>query len=96
VKIVYHKSVQRDIDEAWRWYEDASPGLGDEFFDEFLSVIEGIRSNPQRWAFTTRGRRMALFGRFPYKLLYRVESERVKVFVVMHQKRHPAFGAQRK
>jgi toxin ParE1/3/4 len=96
VKIVYHRSVQRGIDDAWRWYEDASPGLGDEFFDEFLSVIEGIRRNPQRWALTTRGRRMALFGGFPYKLLDRVESGRVKVFVVMHQKRHPMFGARRK
>lgn len=96
MKIVYHEAVQRDIDDAWRWYEDASPGLGDEFFDEFLSVIEGIRNNPQRWAFSTRGRRMALFCRFPYRLLYRVESERVKVLVVMHQKRHPAFGALRK
>jgi hypothetical protein len=47
--VVYHKLIQKDLDDAWNYYEDASSGLGDQFFVEFLSVIEGIRQNPQRW-----------------------------------------------
>jgi hypothetical protein len=39
---------------------------------------------------------VALFSRFPYKLLYRIEPERVKVLVVRHQKRSPAFGNKRR
>jgi len=96
VKVVYHTLVQRDLDDAWRYYESASGGLGDQFFDEFLAVIASIQRNPNHWPPTDKGRRVALFSRFPYKLLYRVESERVKVLVVRHQKRSPAFGDKRR
>jgi len=96
VKVVYHKLVQKDLDDAWSYYEDASSGLGDLFFEEFLSVVEGVRKNPQRWRFANHGRRVALFKRFPFKLLYRGETEQVKVLVVRHQKRNPAFGDRRR
>lgn len=95
MKVVYHRLVQQDLDDAWNYYEDASSGLGDQFFEEFLSVIESIQQNPQRWGFANHGRRVALFKRFPYKLLYRVETERIKVLVLRHQKRSPAFGDRR-
>lgn len=96
MKVVYHRLVQHDLDDAWNYYEEASPGLGDAFLDEFLAVICGIQQHPQRWALASKGQRMAQFKRFPYKLLYRVEPERIKVFVVRHQKRHPSFGERRK
>ncbi len=92
MKIVYHTLVQKDLDEAWRYYEGASEGLGDRFFDEFLPVIATIQRNPSHWPPTDKGRRVAQFPRFPYKLLYRVEPERVKVLVIRHQKRSPAYG----
>lgn len=96
MKVVYHTLVQKDLDDAWRYYESASEGLGDQFFAEFLSVIAGIQRNPKHWPPAAKGRRAALFSRFPYKLLYRVEIEQVKVLVVRHQKRHPAFGDKRR
>ena len=96
MKVVYHKLVQKDLDDAWRYYESASAGLGDRFFDEFLAVIATIHRNPHHWPPTDKGRRVAQFSRFPYKLLYRVESERVKVLIVRHQKRSPAYGDKRR
>ncbi len=96
MKVVYHTQVQKDLDDAWRYYESASEGLGDRFFDEFLAVIVGIEKNPKRWPPTDKGRRVALFSKFPYKLLYRIEAEQVKVLVVRHQKRSPAFGDRRR
>ena len=96
MKIVYHTLVQKDLDDAWRYYESASDGLGGQFFAEFLSVIASIQRNPKHWPPTAKGRRVALFHRFPYKLLYRVQTEQVKVLVVRHQRRSPAFGDKRK
>ena len=46
MNVVYHTLVQRDLDDAWRYYESASEGLGDQFFDEFTSVIASIQRNP--------------------------------------------------
>lgn len=96
MNVVYHTLVQKDLDDAWRYYESASEGLGDQFFDEFLAVIASIQHNPNHWPPTDKGRRVALFSRFPYKLLYRVEPERVKVLVVRHQKHSPAYGDTRR
>ena len=96
MKVIYHIGVQRDLDLAWNYYEEASPGLGDRFFAEFLTIIEGIVKHPRRWPPTTKGRRVAQFDCFPFKLLYRVERDRIKVLVVRHQKRHPSFGDWRK
>jgi len=90
MKVVYHKFVQKDLDDAWCYYEDTTEGLGDRFFDEFLTVIDTIQRYPRHWPPTDKGRRAAQFCRFPYKLLYRIEPERVKVLVVRHQKRSPA------
>jgi toxin ParE1/3/4 len=92
VKVVYHRLVQADLDQAWHYYEEASTGLGDQFFTEFLEMIAAIQRHPQRWGFASRGRRLAQFKRFPYKMLYRVEAERIKVLVVKHQKRRPSYG----
>lgn len=96
MNVVYHKLVQKDLDDAWQYYEDASEGLGDRFFDEFLAVIASIQRNPKRWPPIDKGRRVALFSRFPYKLLYRIEPERVKVLVVRHQRRNPSLGDKRR
>lgn len=55
MKVVYHRLVQRDLDDTWNYYEEASPGLGDAFLDEFLAVIRGIQQHPQRWALASKG-----------------------------------------
>ena len=55
-----------------------------------------IGATSRHWPPTDKGRRVAQFSRFPYKLLYRVEPERVKVLVVRHQKRSPAYGDKRR
>ena len=96
MNVVYHKLVQKDLDDAWGYYEDASEGLGDRFFDEFLAVIASIQRNPKSWPPTDKGRRVALFSRFPYQLLYRIEPERVKVLVVCPPTCNPACGEQRR
>jgi plasmid stabilization system protein ParE len=94
LKVVYRPLVQRDIDEASRWYEEKSPGLS----DEFLATFERILVHPTAFSLETHsGRRFANFRRFPYKIIFReVRAETVKVLVVRHQKRHPDFGSRRR
>jgi len=45
VKVVYHTLDQQDLDNAWRYYENASEDLGDQFLGEFLAVIASIQRN---------------------------------------------------
>lgn len=35
--------------EAWIWYEDRQPGLGDRFKEEILKGIHLVEQNPARY-----------------------------------------------
>jgi hypothetical protein len=32
MKLIYHRLVQREVNEAMRWYEDRREGLGNDFY----------------------------------------------------------------
>lgn len=36
--------------EAWIWYEDRQPGLGDRFKEEIFKAIVLVEQNPERYA----------------------------------------------
>ncbi len=73
--------------EAWSWYETQRPGLGDEFLAEIDAAIHRLETDPERRPFYYRDFRRVLTRRFPYKLFYRVEGERVIVFRILHAQR---------
>jgi len=75
------------LQEARSWYESRRTGLGDELLDEFGRVVRLLESDPERRPFYYRDFRRLLTRRFPYKLFYRVEGDRVIVFRILHAKR---------
>lgn len=88
--------MQREVDEACRWYDERRDGLGDEFFQEAERVLARIAENPQQFSTHTHGRRKAHLKRFPYGIYYRVLPDRVRILSICHDKRHPAYGARRR
>jgi hypothetical protein len=38
--------AQKEILEAWEWYEDRQQGLGDSFIEHLRKKIEAIQINP--------------------------------------------------
>ena len=75
------------MQEAQAWYESRRTGLGDELLDEIRRAVRLLESNPERRPFYYRDFRRLLTRRFPYKLFYRVEGDRVIVFRILHAKR---------
>ena len=49
--VILHRSVQGEIDEAARWYEDQRTGLGREFLEAIDRVMCDITANPARFGF---------------------------------------------
>ena len=82
--------AEQDLAEARDWYEAQAPGLGGDFLGEAAKVMELLATDPERPLIYYRGFRRVLLLRFPYKVFYRVEGERVIVFRVLHGRRdHP-------
>lgn len=72
------------------WYESQRAGLGAEFRNEIKLAIAILERHPERRPIYYRGFRRLLTRRFPYKIFYRIEGQRVIVFRVLHAKRdHP-------
>jgi toxin ParE1/3/4 len=82
--------AEADILRAKEWYNKKKSGLGDEFISEIRRFIKTLEENPEKRAFYYRNFRCLFTRRFPYKIFYIVEADRVVVFRVLHIKAdHP-------
>jgi len=82
-------SARDDIRDAFDWYEDQSPGLGNEFVTELDRVISKLTTDPRIYQTVHKEVRRALARRFPYGIYYLVDEDRVNVLRVLHLARDP-------
>lgn len=88
--VLVRPQAEQDLAAARDWYEQKRVGLGDEFLDAAATAILVLESAPDRERLYFRNFRRIIFRRFPYKLFYQVNGQRVIVFRVLHAKQsHP-------
>jgi toxin ParE1/3/4 len=89
-RLVIRPRAETDLREAQDWYEGQRAGLGDEFIAEIEAALRALARDPQRYTVYYRGFRRVFVRRFPYKLFYRLEDDRVIVSRILHARRdHP-------
>jgi toxin ParE1/3/4 len=93
--VIFAPEADLDISEAYGWYEQRRPGLGEEFLTSVEAALAGIRRFPAMWPKIFRGYRRCLLRRFPYAAYYQVEESRVTVYAVFHTSRDPEKWRQR-
>ena len=86
-RVIIRPNAEADLAEAQAWYESQRAGLGDELLNEIRRAVSLLADDPERRPFYYRDFRRLLTRRFPYKLFYRVEGDRVIVFRILHAKR---------
>jgi plasmid stabilization system protein ParE len=79
----------REVREAARYYEEKVPGLGFDFIAEVRATIRRIMAHPQAWCPLDTEFRRCRTSRFPYGLIYTIESDHILIVSVMHLHRHP-------
>jgi plasmid stabilization system protein ParE len=96
-----HSLAELDVLDAWEWYEQQQPGLGDRFVVAVGAAIARASRSPKAGTpaiHEANGevveRRIATAG-FPYAVRYRVTDGQLLVMAVYHQRRDPNFGADR-
>ena len=88
-RVVLLPKARAEALEAYRWYEEQRPGLGDAFRDHLDEALQRIRSAPLAFQVVHRDLRRALLERFPYAVFYRVMPRTIAVVGVIHGRRHP-------
>jgi plasmid stabilization system protein ParE len=96
MRVTFHSGVQADIRAILRRYDQISARLVDEFWDELNSIIESISATPLRFHPEVRDLRRVSLKRYPYHILYRVLSDRVRIIAVRHHKQHPRTALRRR
>lgn len=91
----FHPEARREYRDAAAYYEAARPGLGAAFTLEIESVIEQITASPERWRSFEDDVRRCLARRFPYALLYSIETDYILIVAVMHGSREPGYWKHR-
>ena len=91
MKVVYTDAALRDFNDITVWLKANYPGLGKSVERRLRLVVAHI----VRWPESMRGSahrpgvRVALLGRYPYKIFYRVRGDAVEILHVHHAARAP-------
>ena len=81
--------------DAVAFYNERTAGLGDAFAVETRSTLQRILEHPDA-GFEVRSRiRRRLLLRFPYSILYNVDTTRLRVIAIMHHSREPVYWQDR-
>ncbi len=91
----FHPEAQRELMDSVRFYEDQAQGLGADFLEAVRHAIRSLGQNPEQWPVMEISIRRILLSRFPYGLLYSIESHGVLVVAVMHLRRRPGYWKHR-
>ena len=93
--LIVRPAAERDIKDAYTWYEEQMPGLGTQFISSVDEAMFLIAREPEIFTKVHRSLRRALIHRFPYGIFYTVEPGDIVVHAVMHTARHSAKWKQR-
>ncbi len=85
------KEAEDDLERAFDWYEQRSPGLGGEMVDEFRHGLEHILEHPGAWQPLDETYRRYRLHRFPYGIVYRIDlaADQIVIVTVMHLAQKP-------
>ena len=85
-RVTIRSRAEADLREAKHYYDLQRPGLGDEFLASVEESVNYLEQHAERRAIYYRDFRRLVTRRFPYKIFYRIEGNRVIVFRLLHVK----------
>ena len=95
MKVIFSKYPRQELDDATQYYEIEYQGLGKRFRDEVRKAAKRISEYPEAWSVERGEVRKCILHKFPYKLLYSLESNHVFIIAVAHQHRRPDYWIER-
>ena len=81
--------AEKDLKEAFIWYEKNRTGLGYDFLLNIQAGFEFLERSPLAFPEIYKKVRRILIKRFPYKIIYIINQSSVIVIGVIYGGRHP-------
>lgn len=94
--VIFTPMARAELIQAQDWYENEVSGLGGRFRAAVNAVVERISANPLQFPVIYQNVRRALLRRFPYALMFVIETDGTPIIVAcFHGSRDPARWQQR-
>ena len=87
--------AEEEMSEAAVFYETKTSGLGRNFLDDVQEAIDYLRLYPKAGVEVGDGLRSTLLRRFPFTLIYSLESDGLLIVSVAHHRRRPGYWRSR-
>lgn len=95
MRLRYHPAATNEALDAASHYEQQRPGLGRRFEQALEAANRAIAEAPTRWPRHMGRTRRYRLKDFPYGVVYRIETDAIGVFAVMHLKRRQGYWLHR-
>lgn len=89
--LILTKNSQKDLDDAYQWYEEQNRGLGQEFIRCVDAKLSEISCAPLHHQIVFKENvHRALTNRFPYPIYFVNDEDTITFFAILHQRKNPA------
>ena len=79
-----------ELEAAVEYYAERRESLAKHFLKEFDVLVERLSTMPMQFPTFHHQYRRALFRKFPYAMLFRIEKDRIYIQAIQHLKRAPS------
>jgi len=95
VQLFVARLVSAEMIEAALFYDGASRGLGHDFLDDVEQAMDRLREYREAGETVVSGLRRMLLHRFPFSIIYSVETDGILVVAIAHHGRRPNYWQSR-
>lgn len=95
MRILVSPEARDEYNAAIRYYDLQFPGLGARLAEEIRAALRRTLDWPLAFPVERGDIRRVLLGRFPFKILYSIESDHIYVIALAHQHRKPDYWTER-
>ncbi len=83
-QVIFTPEADDDVSEAYAWYENREPGLGEDFLRCVESCTRGLQRHPEMYPVAVDEFRHAPVRRFPFEVFYEPTADRITIYAVFH------------
>lgn len=95
MKYVFHPEALTEYSEAVRYYAQQGVEVAQSFIDAVENAIYRLKESPYRYRVIEGDIRRCLTRKFPYGILYAIESDFILILAVMHCSQEPDYWKSR-
>lgn len=95
MEVRFLELAQKELAEAYDYYEYQQKNLGLRFINEVEKSIDLIKYYPKGWHSLSKNSRRCLDKNFPYGVVYQIKEDYILILAIVNLHRKPNYWINR-